>query len=41
MKRIGVRDHFGEVGKMDFLMEKYHMLPSDIVAAAKEVLAKK
>jgi transketolase len=41
MKRIGVRDHFGEVGKMPFLMEKYQMLPSDIVAACKEVIAKK
>ena len=33
MKRIGVQDHFGEVGKMPFLMEKYNMLPKDIVAA--------
>lgn len=41
MKRIGVRDHFGEVGKMPFLMEKYNMLPKDIVAAAKEVLTRK
>lgn len=41
MARIGVQDHFGEVGKMDFLMEKYHMLPIDIVAAVKEVIAKK
>ena len=41
MQRIGVRDHFGEVGKMPFLMEKFHMLPSDIVEAAKTALAKK
>jgi transketolase len=41
MKRIGVRDHFGEVGKMPFLMEKYQMLPSDIIEACKDVIAKK
>jgi transketolase len=41
MKRIGVRDHFGEVGKMSFLMEKYQMLPSDIIEACKDVIAKK
>ncbi len=37
MKRVGVQDHFGEVGKMPYLMEKFHMLPKDIVAAAKAV----
>lgn len=41
MKRIGVRDHFGEVGMMPFLMEKFHMLPVDIVAACKEVYNRK
>jgi len=41
MKRIGVRDQFGEVGLMPFLMEKFHMLPSDIVAACKDVIARK
>lgn len=41
MKRIGVRDHFGEVGMMPFLMDKFHMLPSDIVAACMEVYEKK
>ncbi len=41
MKRIGVKDHFGEVGKLDFLMEKYEMKATDIVKAAKEVLARK
>ncbi len=41
MKRIGVRDHFGEVGKMPYLMDKFQMLPRDIVAACKEVIAKK
>lgn len=41
MKRIGVRDHFGEVGRMPFLMEKFQMLSKDIVLACKEVIAKK
>ncbi|QUI23681.1 transketolase family protein [Vallitalea pronyensis] len=41
MKRIGVRDHFGEVGKMDFLMEKYQMTPEAIAEAVKDVLQMK
>ena len=39
--RIGVQDHFGEVGKSDFLMEKYHMTAQDIVHAAYAVMDKK
>jgi transketolase len=39
--RIGVQDHFGEVGSTQFLMEKYHMAAVDIVAAAKKAIAKK
>ncbi|MGC8903480.1 MAG: transketolase family protein [Fervidobacterium sp.] len=38
MKRIGVRDHFGEVGTTDFLLEKYHMTAKDIYVASKELL---
>lgn len=41
LKAIGVQDHFGEVAKMDYLKKKYHMTAEDIVAAAKEVIAKK
>jgi transketolase len=41
MKRIGVRDHFGEVGMMPFLMEKFHMMPVDIVVACKDVYNRK
>lgn len=41
MERIGVKDHFGEVGKMPFLMEKYGMLAKDIVEAAKKTVARK
>ncbi len=41
IKAIGVKDHFGEVGLLDELKEKYHMTAADIVAAAKEAIAKK
>ncbi len=41
MARVGIQDHFGEVGKMPFLMEKFHMLPKDIVAAVKKVIGRK
>lgn len=41
LKAIGIQDHFGEVGKVDFLKKKYHMTSEDIVAAAKEVISKK
>ncbi|WP_138295652.1 MULTISPECIES: transketolase C-terminal domain-containing protein [unclassified Clostridium] len=41
VKRIGVRDHFGEVGKLDFLMEKYAMKASDIVKTCQEAIAMK
>jgi transketolase len=41
MKRVGVRDHFGEVGKKEFLMEKFGLMPVNIAKAVKEVLARK
>jgi transketolase len=41
LKAIGIQDHFGEVGKIDYLKKKYHMTADDIVAAAKEVISKK
>jgi len=41
MKRIGIRDHFGEVGKMPFLMEKYQITVKDIAEAVKEVISRK
>lgn len=41
MERIGVKDHFGEVGKLPFLMEKYEMMSSDIVKACKRVIDRK
>lgn len=41
MEYIGIQDHFGEVGRMPFLMEKFRMRAEDIAAAAKKVIAKK
>ena len=41
VKRIGVQDHFGEVGTMPYLKEKYGMTPKDIAAAAKAAIAMK
>jgi transketolase len=38
---VGIRDHFGEVGKMPFLSEKYGMTSADITAAAREAVRKK
>lgn len=41
VKRVGVKDHFGEVGKTEFLQEKYGLTDKDIVAAAKAAIAMK
>ncbi len=41
IKAVGVRDHFGEVAKMEYLKKKYHMTAEDIVKAAKEAIAMK
>lgn len=41
LKGIGTQDHCGEVGKIDFLMKKYHMTWEDIASAAKETINKK
>lgn len=38
MRRVGVKDHFGEVGMQDFLAEKYGLTAKHIVNACKEVL---
>ncbi|GIM27722.1 transketolase [Clostridium polyendosporum] len=38
IKAIGIKDHFGEVGKLPFLMNKYEMTKEYIVSAVKEVL---
>ncbi len=41
VKKIGVQDHFGEVGTLAYLQEKYHMTACDIVEAAKAAIAMK
>lgn len=41
LKAIGVEDKFGQVGKMPYLKEQYHMRAEEIVQKAKEVLAVK
>ena len=41
MQRVGVLDHFGEVGKKDFLMEKFGLKAKNIVEAVENVLKRK
>ena len=39
--RVGVKDHFGEVGKMDYLVQAFGIMPADIVAAVGKVIERK
>lgn len=39
MRRIGVKDRFGEVGKLDYLEKTFKMTPADIAAAAEDAIA--
>ncbi len=41
MERVGIMDHFGEVGKKDFLMEKFGLKAKNIVEASLRVVARK
>ncbi len=41
MEMVAVHDHFGESGKPDELMRKYHIDTVDIVQAVRKVLARK
>ncbi len=41
VKRIGVADTFGESGKPEDLLEKYHLKAKDIIKAVKEVIKTK
>lgn len=41
VETIGVRDRFGQVGKLDFLATEYGMTPEDICRAAKRAIARK
>ena len=41
VKKIGVQDHFGEVGTMPYLKEKYGMTAGDIAEAVRAAIALK
>ena len=41
LKRVGVKDHFGEVGLTEFLKEKYGLKAQNIVSAAEHILSLK
>jgi transketolase len=41
VKRVGIRDHFGEVGSVSYLEEKFGLLEADIISAIKEAIALK
>lgn len=41
MERIGIRDLFGEVGKLPFLLKRFGMRAEDIQAACKRVISRK
>lgn len=41
MRRVGVKDEFGEVGTADYLMERFHLTAADIVSAVKETISRK
>lgn len=38
MRKVGVKDHFGEVGMQDFLAEKYGLTAAEIIKNCKEVI---
>jgi transketolase len=41
VKAVGIRDCFGEVGMMDYLLQRNQMTAADIAAAALEIIKKK
>lgn len=41
MERVGVADHFGEVGSVDYLKEKFHLTAADLVCAVKKAIKRK
>ncbi|MDD3126563.1 MAG: transketolase C-terminal domain-containing protein [Candidatus Izemoplasmatales bacterium] len=41
MEAIGIKDRFGQVGKLNFLLPEYEMTPEDIVKAVIKVLDRK
>lgn len=41
LERVGVKDHFGQVGKADYLLKAFGLTPDDIAAAAKRAIKRK
>jgi transketolase len=41
VEMIGIQDHFGEVGFMPYLKEKFHMTAKDIAASARKAVDRK
>ncbi len=41
LERVGVKDHFGQVGKADYLLKAFGLTPDDIAAAAKRAINRK
>ena len=41
LEMVAVKDSFGESGTPDQLLEKYGLMPKDIIAAAEKVLVRK
>jgi len=41
LERIGVRDSYGEVGDVPFLMKRFHLTAHDIVSAVHKAIARK
>jgi transketolase len=41
MEMVAVNDHFGESGKPEELMKKFHLEPSDIISAVRKVIARR
>ncbi|SAJ31138.1 transketolase [Enterobacter cloacae] len=38
MRRVGVKERYGQVGTQDFLQKEYGLTAHDIVSAARELL---
>jgi len=41
LQRVGVKDEFGEVGKKDYLMQRFGLNPEDIAAAVRTAVRRK
>jgi len=41
MARIGVKDIFGEVGSLDYLIERFELTAAHIVSQARQLLLRK